>query len=363
MARWLRIGIAVALVALVAACGGGDDKDSGAKAAPQAGGATQVAQATQAAPQVKGSLTVYNALDQTTIDAMVAAFKKKYPDVNVNVLGVAAAGETATRIRAEKDAPKADIFIGGDTAFHEGLSKDGLTLAYKSPVASQIDAKYYDPEGRWYGWYIGVLGIVINTDRMKDAKVAEPKTWDDLLDPAWKGKLAFPNPTTTGGGYIFLADQVFRFNQDEAKAMDFMKKLDGNVAQYTQRSPDAINIVARGEFVAAMNWVHDILVQKKLGFPLKVIIPPDTAYEVGGVSIIKGGGNPEAAKAFLDWTLGAEAGKINSDNSNRLSVRSDVPAPEGAVKLSDVKLVNYDRDFATKEKDRLLKAWQTATGK
>ena len=368
MVRWFRAGIVIALVALIAACGGGDDtkESTGAQqATPQSAGATGAAgqAAAPQAPQVRGKLTVYNALDQTTIDAMVAAFKKKYPEVSVDVLGVAAAGEVATRIRAEKDAPKADIFIGGDTAFHEGLANDGLTLAYKSPVASQIDAKYYDPEGRYYGWYIGVLGIVINTDRFKDARVAEPKTWDDLADPAWKGKLVLPNPTTTGGGYIFLADQVFRFNRDEARAMDFMKRLDANVAQYTQRSPDAINVVAQGEFVAAMNWVHDILVQKKRGFPLKVIIPPDTAYEVGGVSIIKGTGNADAAKAFLDWSLGPEAGKINSDNSNRLSVRSDVPAPEGAVKLSDVKLVDYDRDFAAKEKDRLLKSWQTATGK
>jgi iron(III) transport system substrate-binding protein len=363
MVRWSKVWLVAALLAFAAACGGGDDDDETRQATPQAPGAgTQAAQATQA-PAVRGTLTVYNALDQQTIDAMVAAFKRKYPDVNVNVLGLGAAGEISTRIRAEKDSPKADVFIGGDTAFHEGLANDGLTLAYKSPTASQIEARYYDPEGRWYGWYIGVLGIVINTDRFKDARVAEPKTWDDLLDPAWKGKLAFPNPTTTGGGYIFLADQVFRFNKDEAKALDFMKKLDANVGQYTQRSPDAINVVAQGEFVAAMNWVHDILVQKKRGFPLKVIIPPDTAYEIGGVSVVKGGANPEAAKAFLDWTLGPEAGKINSENSNRLSVRSDVPAPEGAVKLSDVKLVNYDRDFATKERDRLLKAWQTATGK
>ena len=363
MARWLRAGIVVALVALIAACGGGDDKEETRQATPQAPGAAGQTQATQA-PQVRGKLTVYNALDQTTIDAMATAFKRRYPDVEVTVLGVAAAGEMATRIRAEKDSPKADVFIGGDTAFHEGLANEGLTLAYKSPVASQIESRYYDPEGKWYGWYIGVLGIVINTDRFKDARIPkEPATWDDLTDPAWKGKLAFPNPTTTGGGYIFLADQVFRFNKDEAKAMDFMKRLDGNVAQYTQRSPDAINVVAQGEFVGAMNWVHDILTQKKRGFPLKVIIPPDTAYEVGGASIIKGGPNPDVARVFIDWVLGPEAGKINSDNSNRLSVRTDVPAPEGAVKLSDVKLVNYDRDFATKERERLLKLWQTTTGK
>jgi iron(III) transport system substrate-binding protein len=361
MTRWLRAGIVLMLVAVIAACGGGDEKTESkgsTPATPQAAGA-----APTTAPQVRGKLVVYSALDQTTIDAMSAAFKKKYPDVDLQVLGIAAAGEQATRIKAEKDSPKADVFIGGDTAFHEGLANDGLLLAYKSPVAEQIDAKYGDREGRFYGWYLGVLGIVINTDRFKELRIAEPKTWDDLLDPAWKGKLAFPNPPTTGGGFIFLADQVFRFNKDEAKALDFMKKLDANVGQYTQRSPDAINVVAQGEFVGAMNWVHDILVQKKKGFPLKVIIPPDTAYEIGGVSIVKGGPNPETAKAFIDWVLGPEAGKINSDNSNRISTRGDVAPPEGAVKITDVKLVNYDRDFATKERDRLLKAWQQATSR
>lgn len=361
MAKWHRLGAALLLAMLVVACGGGADDKGKTTASPQATGAA-ASSGTQAPAPVKGKLVIYNALDQTTIDALVAGFKKKYPDVDVNVVGIAAAGEVATRIRAEKDSPKADIFLGGSTEFHEPLAKDGLLVSYKSPIAGQIEARYSDSEGRFYGWYLGVLGIVVNTDRLKDAKVAEPKTWDDLLDPAWKGKLAMPNPPTTGGGYIFLADQIFRFGRDEAKAFDYMKKLDANVGQYTQRSPDAINVVAQGEFVAAVNWVHDILVQVKKGFPLKVIIPADTAYEIGGVSIVKGG-NPDAAKAFVDYILGAEAGKINSDSSNRISVRSDVAPPEGAVKITDVKLVTYDRDWATKEKDRLLKAWQQATGK
>ena len=358
MTKWLRLSVTLALAVVIAACGGADDKaKSTTEATPQAAGATA------AAPQPKGKIVVYSALDQTTIDAMKVAFEKKYPDVKVEVLGVAAAGEQSTRIRAEKDSPKADIFIGGSTEFHEPLAKDGLLLPYKSPVASQIDAKYSDPEGRFFGWYLGVLGILINTDRFKELKIAEPKTWDDLLDPAYKGKLAQANPTTTGGGYIFLADQVFRFNRDEAKAMDYMKKLDTNVGTYTQKSPDPITVVARGEFVATVNCVHDMLTEKKNGFPLKIITPPETAYEIGGVSIVKGGGNPEAARAFIDWALGPEAGKINSDNSNRISTRSDVVPPEGAVTITDVKLVNYDRDWATREKDRLLKSWQQATGK
>ena len=141
--KWLRMWAVLAL-AVIAACGSGDDDKETTGTTPQAAGSTAAAGAAQT-PEVKGRLVIYSALDQTTIDAMTAAFKKKYPNVDLNVLGVAAAGEQATRIRAEKDSPKADIFIGGSTVFHEPLAKEGLLLPYKSPIASRIDAKYSDP--------------------------------------------------------------------------------------------------------------------------------------------------------------------------------------------------------------------------
>ena len=75
---------------------------------------------------------------------------------------------------------------------------------------------------------------------------AKPTSWDDLLDAKYKGKLVLGSPIKTGGGYIFIATQVFRFNKDEAKAMDYMKKLHANVAQYPGTSPQAIQLCRRG---------------------------------------------------------------------------------------------------------------------
>ena len=60
--------------------------------------------------------------------------------------------------------------------------------------------------------------------------------------------------------------------------------------------------------------------------------------------------------------LTKEAGELNVKLSNRLSVRTDVPPAPGAPTLDSVKLVNYDRDWATQNKDRLIKAWQNAIG-
>jgi iron(III) transport system substrate-binding protein len=239
-----------------------------------------------------------------------------------------------------------------------------LLEAYKSPNAADVAAEYKDANGFWTGWYLGIFGFVLNTDRFgkEMASAKKPGNWDDLLDTAWKGKLILPDPVKTGGGYIFMATQIFRFNRDEDKAMDFMKKLNGNIAQYTGTAPQGIDLVGQGQFVGCPNWSHDIITAKNKGQPIDLIVPENTGFEIGGVSIVKGGPNTAAAKAFVDWVLTKEAGELNVKLSNRLSVRKDVAPAPGAPTLDKVKLVAYDRAWATDNKDRLLKKWQAAVG-
>jgi iron(III) transport system substrate-binding protein len=311
-----------------------------------------------------GTISVYSALNESTNNAFIEAFQKAYPNIKVEILPLAAAGELQTRIRTEKGSPKADIFIGGSSEFHDPLGKEGLLVPYQSPNAKDVDAKFKDAGGNWTGWYLGIFGIVLNKDRFaaEAAGKEKPKTWDDLLDPSYKGKIDVPDPVKTGGGYIFLATQVFRFGGDEAKALDYMKKLNANVGQYVGTAPQGIELVSQGQFLMGPNWGHDILTAAKKGAPIEFIPPADTANEVGAVSIIKGGPNTEAAKSFVDWVLTKEAGELNVSLSNRLSVRTDVPPAAGAPTLDQVKLVAYDRAWATENKDRLIKAWQAAIG-
>src|SRR3984893_2918537 len=311
-----------------------------------------------------GKLSVYSALNESTNNAFVDAFKKANPGVEVDVLPLAAAGELQTRITTEKAAPKADIFIGGSAEFHDPLGNQGLLEAYKSPNAADVDAQFKNADGMWTGWYIGIFGLAINKDRWAKEMAGKPTptTWDDLLNTDLKGKLDFPDPVKTGGGYIFLATQVFRFNKDEAQAMAYMKKLHDNIGQDGGTSPQGIELVGQGQFLMGPNWGHDILTAANKGQPLEFKAPADTANEVGAISIVKGGPNTAAARAFVDWVLTKEAGQLNVQLSNRLSVRKDVPPAPGAPTLDSVKLVAYDRDWATQNKDRLIKAWQAAVG-
>jgi len=343
------------VVTVAAACGGAATPS----ATPTA--ATSTAAAT-AAP-VAGTISVYSALNESTNNEFFGAFKKAFPNVTVNVLPLAAAGELQTRIKTEAASPKADIFIGGSSEFHDPLGKAGLLEAYIAPNAKDIDAKFKEATGLWTGWYTGIFGFISNNDRLsKELGNKKPATWDDLLDPAWKGKLVLPDPVKTGGGYIFIATQIFRFNKDEAKAMDFMKKLHANIAQYVATSPGALTLIDQGQFVGCPNWAHDILTEKGKGNPIDLSIPSDTGFEVGAVSIVKGTKNLAAAQALVNWSITKEAGDLNVKLSNRGSTRTDVAPAAGSPKLSDVKLVNYDRQWATDNKDRLLKLWQQTVG-
>ncbi len=343
--------------AAVAACGGATPA-----ASPTVAASAATATAAATAAPVTGTISVYSALNESTNNQFFAAFKTAYPGVTVNVLPLAAAGELQTRIRTEKASPKADIFIGGSSEFHDPLGKEGLLEAYLAPNAKDIDAKFKEATGLWTGWYTGIFGFISNNTRLGEVGGTKPTTWDDLLDAKWKGKLILPSPITTGGGYIFIATQIFRFNKDEAKALDYMKKLHANIAQYVPTSPGALTLIDQGQFVGCPNWAHDILTEKGKGNPVDLTIPTDTGFEVGAVSIVKGTKSLAAAQALVNWSITKEAGELNVKLSNRGSTRTDVPPAAGAPTLSSVKLVAYDRDWATSNKDRIIKAWQAAVG-
>jgi iron(III) transport system substrate-binding protein len=339
----------VGATTIVAACGG-------------AGTTTPTAPQGAATAKPSGKISVYSALNESTNNQLFDAFKKA-TGIEASVLSLPAAGDLQTRITSEKNNPQADIFVGGSSEFHDPLGKQGLLEAYQSPNAKSVDAQFKETSGNWTGWYTGIFGFVSNTSRMSQAGLKKPTSWDDLLDPLWKGKLILPDPIKTGGGYIFIATQVFRFNRDEAKAMDYMKKLHANILSYGPTSPGVIISIANGEAAGAPNWSHDILTEKaKDPSKIDLAIPKDTGFEVGAVSIVKGGKNPPAAKAFVDWILTKEAGELNVKLSNRGSVLKDVAPAPGSPTLDQVSLVNYDRQWATDNKTRLQKLWQTTVG-
>jgi iron(III) transport system substrate-binding protein len=312
--------------------------------------------------QPAGKIVVYSALPDLETTLVNREFTKR-TGVQVEALSVAAAGTLAARITAERARPRADIFVGGSADFHAPLAKEGLLAVYKSPAAAEakVNPAYIDAAGFWHGWYLGALAIIINTDRwdreMAPRRVAKPANWDDLIKPEFRGHFIMPSPITTGGGYIFVAAQTFRLGEDRAWA--YIRQLNTNASQYTPTAPGTITLLARGEGIVGMQWAHEgIGARLASQQPLETIVPPDTAFEIGAVSIIKGAPNLEGAKAYVDFLMSRTPQVINAAYGFRYPVRGDVPVPMGATPFDQLKFVKYDRQWAIDNQTRLRGIWQ-----
>jgi len=113
-----------------------------------------------------------------------------------------------------------------------------------------------------------------------------------------------------------------------------------------------------------MQWAHEgIGARLAAQQPLETMVPPDTAYEIGAVSIIKGGPNPEGAKAYVDFLMSKVPQVINASYGFRYPVRGDVPVPMGATPFEQLKFVKYDRQWAIDNQARLRERWTREIGR
>lgn len=361
MKKFLCLTLALVMALSLIACGG-DSGDSTAQGSgdsqPSSNGDSSPAPDSAPAAASGGKLVVYSALNEDNTIAIADQFKA---DTGIEIEYISlGGGDAVARVQAEMGNPKADFLVGGSVDLYGSLADAGAFLEYDSPNNDDLDARFNDPNHFWQGWYMGVLSIIVNQERF-DKELAPkglkmPETWDDLLDPAYKDVFVWANPTTAGGAYIATACQIFRLGEDDA--WTYLKELDKNIHHYYKGAGDVISPVATGEFIASIAWGHDSFKTQQEGYPLTLVIPKQTAYEIGGAAIVKGGPNTENAKVFMDWLLTKEAQELSVATSYRYPVRDDVAAPEGLPALSEVDLVDYDRDQAASMKEAVLEKFE-----
>ncbi|MBS0527800.1 MAG: extracellular solute-binding protein, partial [Proteobacteria bacterium] len=192
-------------------------------------------------------IIVYTVIPEQEINRGISQEFTRRTGIEVEMLNVPAAGTLAARIRSEKDHPRADIFADAPIDFHQALAKEGLLLPYKSPLETpDVVAKgYSDRDGYWHGWYALTTCIFWNREGLakliREKGVTAPKSWDDLLNPAFANQLVLSNPQTSAIGYVLLTDQMFRLGEDKGWA--YTRALDKNVQQYTPSAPLTVTLV------------------------------------------------------------------------------------------------------------------------
>ena len=306
-------------------------------------------------------LHMYTALDPNEAKIYIEAFMK---ETKINVEWVRlSAGEVLTRLKAESKNPQVSVWFGGPSAEFIAGKKDGLLLPYNSPAgAAFLKGNLKDPQDYWSGFYFGAIGFGNNTNWFGKNKLPFPASWQDLLRPEFKGNISIAYPYTSGTAFTTLATLVQIMGED--KAFDYWKKLDVNIHHYNTSGSACITQAGLGEIAIGIAFSHDILAKgTEKGYPIKGSFPSEgTGYEIGGLALIKGGPELELGKKFIDWTLSKRAQDLMKVWF-RIPLNPQAEVAAGATKASDVKLINYDDEWAGNNNKRLVEKWRQIIGK
>ena len=300
-------------------------------------------------------LMIYSILQQEYTVEMVREFTREtgIPADFVRASG----GQIVARVIAEKGAPKADVVLGGASNLHESMKAEGALRAYKSPNAEAIPAQYKDPDGYWTGFYLTALGIGVNRQRFQRLFPGKPipKTWDDLLDPAFKGEIVVTDPVASSTSYLFLNTILQGRGWDAG--WDYLAKLYPLVAQWPSSGSAPPRMVGTGEYALGVTFAHSLAAVIQEGYRVELVIPPATGGDAGSVSIIAGGPNPELAEKFVDWVLSKRAQKFHSDISLTTPTLPGIELADGVIAVDSIDFINYDPVWAGDNRDRILAKW------
>jgi iron(III) transport system substrate-binding protein len=315
----------------------------------------------------QGNLVVYCSPQEEWCQLMVNEFQKA-TGITVSMTRKSS-GETFAQIKAEAANPQGDIWWGGTGDPHLQAAEEDLTVAYESPMMGELHdwavSQHQLSGGKTVGIYLGALGIGYNSDLLAERGVDAPACWADLAKPEYEGEVQIANPNSSGTAYTFLATLVQLWGED--KAFEFLKEMDKNVNQYTKSGAAPAQAAARGETLIGITFQHDLLTPVVTSnAPLVTVSPCEgTGFEIGSMSIIKGGPNPENAQKWYDWALTAEAQMLGAQaQAFQLPSNKGAPLPEGAPDVSQIKLIDYDFEKfgSSDERTRLLSKWDQEIG-
>ncbi len=305
----------------------------------------------ETAEEPSGTVVVYSPHDAEPLNAGVNLFMEKYPNVQVEVVA-AGTGELCNRIAAESANPIADVLWGG------GADSLAAFKEYFEPYVcandEYIDDAYKDPEGYWIGESPLPMVIFYNKDLLAKDGLEPPTSWADLTKPEWKGKIAYCLPSKSGSAYTQLCTMLLAEGGKE-EGWDFIDDLYDNLeGRIVDSSGKCHKMVADGEFYIGLT-IEKSAVKYADNDSVGFVYPSDgTSAVPDGVALVKNCPNEDNAKLFIDFVTSKECQEEQSQNWGRRPVRSDVEVGEGMAKLSELKLVDYDFDWAAKEEETII---------
>jgi len=304
------------------------------------------------------TINVYTAWPESLSQPIFKAYTAQ-TGVQINFIRLST-GELVARATAEKNNPRADVIWGAPGDGFAAAKAAGILEPYKAASWGKIAPELKDPEGYYTAVSKNTLLFMSNAKLLKEKGLKAPTSWNDLLDPAYKGQIQTADARTSGTALTRILSIYYAFGKDEAKTLDYQKKLHANVQVYTKSGGGCTIPAAMGQAMVCIAHMPDAIEAKKKGYDMVTTFPREgVAAVIEAVALVKGAKNREAATKFIDWTFT----KDMQDLLDKNEVYMLPTLPEGSVNptvqalMKEAKLLAVDLDWVGKNRKRLVDLW------
>jgi iron(III) transport system substrate-binding protein len=290
------------------------------------------------AAKKEGKVVFYTATDVVVAEKIAELFTKTYPGIKVQVER-AGSERVFQRIGQEYSAGiyNADVAETSDAVHFEYFKKKGwLNPMVPQVVAEKWPAEERDPDGQFAAYRAHLSVMAYRSDLLPEADA--PKTWTDLLDPKYKGKMVKAHPGYSGT--VMTSTYVL----SELLGWDYFEKLGKQGIMQVQSSTEPPKKLAQGERMLEVDGnEYNVFRLQDQGVQIKIVYPEEgTPIAVGNAAVMKNAKNPNAAKLFYAFLFSREAQQLNSDFGGLRSFHPEVKESAGKTPLSKIKLLHLD---------------------
>ena len=299
------------------------------------------------AAKKEGKVVFYTAIDLKVAEGLGKAFEATYPGVAVQIERTGSE-RMFQRVQQERSSKiyAADVLDGSDQALFVTFKAQGILEPFVPADVMKWPADQRDPDGQYASVRFTLMPISYNTNLVKPDDA--PKSFADLLDPKWAGKMVKAHPGYSGG----IVTSTFQVSRD--LGWDYLQKLAKQKVLQVQSATEPPKKLALGERAIAADGLEYVSnLEKEKGSPVEMIYPSEgTPFVPGCAAIVKDAPHPNTAKLFMSFLFSQQAQQFLSDTGGMRSFHPDVKLKAGRKPLAQIKLMKSDpiaQEKATEE--------------
>lgn len=306
----------------------------------------------------EGAVVFYTATDVTVAEKLAKTFEEEFPGVKVQVER-AGSERVFQRIGQEitSGIHNADVIETSDAVHFQLFKHEGwLAAGLPANATKNWPKEEMDPDGQFAAYRAHLSVIAYRTDMVKPEEA--PKSFANLLDPKWKGRLVKAHPGYSGT--IMTATHAL----SKALGWAYFQKLGQQDVMQVQSSTEPPKKLAQGERpVQADGNEYNVFRLKEDNVPIEIVYAEEgTPLVVGNAAMLKDAPHPNAAKLFYAYLFSVEAQQLNSDFGGLRSFHTGVKEKAGRTPLKDIKLLLPDAAALEKEMQTIKSKYEEYFG-